>query len=107
MRRVRRAAILLVTLTGLPVLTSCASHSTFHAHGVPPRSLRMAEVVYLAPRSEILREPEPGRTSLYRNLLAAGIKDSEIQDGSVAIGRVYCCGGITTNRDHHPERAFA
>jgi hypothetical protein len=32
--------------------------------------------------------------------MASGVKDSDIRDGSVAQGRVYCCGGKT-------EQAFA
>jgi hypothetical protein len=47
-----------------------------------------------------MQEPKPGGTSVYRNLLAAGVKDSEIKDGSVAIGRAYCCGG-------EADKAFA
>lgn len=52
-------------------------------------ALRLAEVVHPpATRKQIV--------SLglhYENLLAAGIKDSDLRDGSLVEGRMYCCGG--------------
>jgi hypothetical protein len=34
---------------------------------------------------------------LYDAIIASGIKDSEIVDGSVIVARIYCCGGMTEN----------
>ena len=97
----RLAVVVVLAVSVLPILTSCATYSTLHAAAVPPHSLRLAEVVYLVLRREIMREPsETWRDLVYKNLLASGVKDSDIEDGSVAMGRVYCCGGKT-------EKAFA
>jgi hypothetical protein len=49
----------------------------------------LAEVVYLVPRSELVQQSPSG----YKSLIASGVKDEEIRDGTVAFGRVYCCGG--------------
>ncbi|WP_199385460.1 hypothetical protein [Geomesophilobacter sediminis] len=34
---------------------------------------------------------------LYDAILADGIRDSEIVDGSVVMARIFCCGGMTDN----------
>lgn len=94
-RRFRRP-FLLVGLSLLPALTSCATYSALHGANVPPQRLLLAEVVHLVPRSELIQQSPSG----YQSLLASGIKDADIQDGSVAWGRVYCCGGKT-------EQAYA
>jgi hypothetical protein len=69
------------------VLASCASVSRLHPYKVPANSLRLTEVVYLGSREEIVA----ARTT-YQTLLASGIQDSDLQNGSLAAGRVYCCG---------------
>lgn len=74
-----------------PVLTSCATYSALHGANVPPQKLLLSEVVYLVPRSQLLQQSPWG----YKSLLASGVQDAEIKDGSVAWGRVYCCGGKT------------
>ena len=51
-------------------------------------SLRVGEVMAVASRDEIVASGEH-----YRNLLAAGIVDSDLRDGSLVTTRVYCCGG--------------
>ena len=48
--------------------------------------LRVTEVMGLATREEILRLGDN-----LQHLLASGLKDSDLKDGSLAIGRVYCC----------------
>lgn len=70
------------------MLTACANPSVFHAHYVESYSLRLAEVVYVGDRSEYEKNPE-----LMSFLKDFGITDSEITDGSVVVGRTYCCGG--------------
>lgn len=57
---------------------------------VPPKSLRLAQVVEIAKRDEIIEA-----TPLYDALIAAGIKDSDIVDRTVVFARIYCCGGPT------------
>jgi hypothetical protein len=69
-------------------VTSCAGTSRLHRQHVPEGFLRLAEVVTLAQRNEI-QENE----FLYQSILQADIPDSEITDGSVGMGRVFCCGG--------------
>lgn len=69
-------------------LTACAGTSRLHRQHVPEGSLRLAEVVALAQRSEI---EENG--FIYQFLRQADIPDSEITDGSIGMGRVFCCGG--------------
>ena len=42
---------------------------------------------------------------LYNAIISTGIRDSEIVDGSVAVARVYCCGGLT--KDFSSEKVDA
>ena len=81
-----------LTLIGVPVLlTACATTSRLHSAGVPAGSLRLGQVVLLATRQEILtlQELQDSR----RDLLASGIQDADLRDWSLALARVYCCGG--------------
>lgn len=71
-------------------LTSCTS-TILKIY--PPTSddsgfLRLAEVMHLATRQEIVSVG-----ILYDQLLASGISDADLRDGSLAVGRVYCCEG--------------
>ena len=50
--------------------------------------LRVAKVMELATRDEIL-----GLGVHYDTMMASGIRDSDLRDGSLATGQVYCCGG--------------
>lgn len=50
--------------------------------------LRVAKVMQLATREEIL-----DLGVHYDTLVASGIRDSDLSDGSLATGQVYCCGG--------------
>jgi len=49
-------------------------------------TLRLAQVMHTATREEILK-----LTTQRQHLLDSGLKDSDFQDGSLAMGRVYCC----------------
>ena len=53
-------------------------------------TLRLAQVVELATREQILKA---GFVS--QQLLASGLKDSDLKDGSVAVARVNCCHQAT------------
>lgn len=71
------------------LVSSCASVSRLHPivrenAGV----VRVAQVTALANRQQII---EFGVN--YDHLIASEIKDTDLRDGSVAQGRVYCCGG--------------
>jgi hypothetical protein len=73
----------------LLMLCSCATPSKLYPpiaddHGVS----RLGEVMVVATKQEIL--------SLgvhYQNLLASGISEADLRDGSMVEARVYCCGG--------------
>jgi hypothetical protein len=62
--------------------------SPWHAQAVPDGSLRVAEVMHVASREELLK------SGWHREVLnKAGIGDEQLQDGSAIWGRVQCCGG--------------
>jgi len=70
------------------ILISLSSVGNAEKEFAAPGVHRMVEVVYLADRSEIT--DGPGRWA-YDRLIAQGVRDSDIVDGSFAIGRIYCC----------------
>lgn len=85
----RRLISVVFTCAAMMCLSSCATHSKVY----PPISddigvLRLGEVVYLATRNEILT-----LGMHYQNLIASGISEDDIHDGSLVAARVYCCGG--------------
>ena len=70
---------------------TCATSGAGTSRLYPPTkdeagALRVTQVVQLATRQEILAL---GTQMQY--LLASGLKDADLKDGSLAIGRVYCC----------------
>ena len=76
----------------LALLSSCATspRSRLYPEGAPAGSLTVAQVTIRYTRDLILSFPQTSRV-----LLTSGIDESEIRDGSVALGRVNCCGGPT------------
>lgn len=74
------------------VVTGCSNNLRIHSDFVPADSLRLAQVMVLGKRAEIAQEKP-----LFDAILAAGIPDAEIVDGSVAMARIFCCGGLTDN----------
>jgi hypothetical protein len=56
---------------------------------VPAGSLRVAQVIGIAKRADILK------LEAYKTILAAGVSDSDLVDGSILMSRIYCCGGPT------------
>jgi hypothetical protein len=82
-----------VQLTALVIMTciACGVSSTRTSKLYPPSKdeaggLRVTQVMALATREEILR-----LGAGLQELLASGLKDSDLKDGSLAMGRVYCC----------------
>jgi hypothetical protein len=72
-------------------LLACAVSSAGTSKLYPPSkdqagALRLAQVMTTATREEILR-----LTTQREHLLASGLQDSDFKDGSLAMGRVYCC----------------
>ena len=77
------AAMLLI------LVASCANTSRIHSgHGVPEGYHQATEVVYLASKEEIMRTPDA-----YDVVRSAGVEDGDIRNGSIAFGRIFCCGG--------------
>src|SRR5215831_1051779 len=48
--------------------------------------LRLTQIMAVATRDDILKSGES-----LQHLLASGLKDSDLRDGSLAMGRIYCC----------------
>ena len=83
----KRQAAVLVLITCLAYTVSNAGTSRLY----PPSkdqagALRLAQVMRTATREEILK-----LTTQREHLLASGLQDSDFKDGSLAVGRVYCC----------------
>ncbi|MBI3621521.1 MAG: hypothetical protein HY208_04965 [Nitrospirae bacterium] len=80
----------LCALMGCLLIVSCASILRIQYDEVPANSLHLGEAMVVFHRSDVLKdESKP----TYAALLAAGIKDSDIKDGSLVFVRIYCCGG--------------
>ena len=71
------------------LLAGCSAGLKVYPTDVPPNSLRLGEVSSLASKKDI---KSMGKT--YQALLASGIKDADIQNGSLGSARVFCCGGL-------------
>ena len=68
--------------------TACTSVPRIYTDKLPPGSHRLAQVMVLGTRKELV-ETKDAHDILSR----AGIPDAEIRDGSVVLARIYCCGG--------------
>jgi hypothetical protein len=79
-----------LVLSLLPVLAGCSKPLRIQSDFVPPGSLRVAQVTMFAQREDILKSE-----ALYKSIIAAGVADSDLVDGSVVVARIYCCGGIS------------
>lgn len=55
---------------------------------VPPDALRLVQTMLVGSRDDILAVP-----AWHQALLDSGIPEADIRDGSLAVGRIYCCGG--------------
>lgn len=74
-------------LTLLMFVQGCATTTRLHDADVPSGSLRVGQVMGLSPHSGILQ------ASWYPYVRAAGIKDSDLEDNTIALARIFCCGG--------------
>src|SRR5262245_42105115 len=70
-------------------MPGCASAPRIQVDRVPAGSLRLAQVIALGTREQVLEDRKS-----YDLLLESGISDAEINGNCVGIGRVYCCGGL-------------
>lgn len=69
-----------------------------YSSDVPPGSLKLIQVMDVASREDMLQ----GKI-FYEELINTGIPDSDIRDGSMVVGRIYCCGGTA----ELPTRQYA
>ena len=101
---VRKNAAILVASFLAFVLAGCTlgytafegdTYSKLHADFVPVNSLRLVQVRVLGTRDGLVnaRKLDQDDTTLYQELIALGIPDEDIRDGSVGNGEVMCCGG--------------
>lgn len=81
-------SIFMVLFSSL-LMSGCSSTLKIHSDFIPAGSLRLAQVTVIANRAQIVTEGK----ETYDAMIASGIKDSDIVDGSVVIARIYCCGG--------------
>ena len=87
-----KASSVFAVATIILLATGCATdHPRVYYSEVSYKSHQVAEVRHLGSREEIVAVP-----TLYKGLLSAGLSDQDIQNGSVVIGRIYCCGGKGT-----------
>jgi hypothetical protein len=94
-RRIEKFNLPLLVVAAIATVStfSCSSvygerGSFFHGTAVPEGSHRLVEVSLMATRDQIVGEP-----FVYESLKLHRVTDSQITDGSVAGGRVFCCGG--------------
>jgi len=75
----------------LMICLGCAVSNAETSKLYPPSkeeagALRLAQIMQTATREESLK-----LTTQREHLLASGLQDSDFKDGSLAMGRVYCC----------------
>lgn len=73
----------------LPALVLAASSRLYPSSKKEAGALKLAQVMGLANRGDIV-----GLKKDYQRLLDSGLPDSALVDRSVGSGRVYCCGGL-------------
>ena len=81
----------------LPTMLSaaCASGTVidkYQSDYVPAGSLRLGQVIKIATGEEVLENKQ-----LHNLVSTSGVSDAEINQGSVVLARVFCCGGLTRN----------
>jgi hypothetical protein len=88
----RSTRLKLCVLAFVPIMLVGCVDRRIQDDYVPAGSLRLAQIGKYFTRADVLGEPEA------RNLLlACGVKEQEISDHSLALVRVYCCGGAIEN----------
>jgi len=82
----RQAAVLFLMVYLAWTVASAATSRLYPPSKDEAGSLRLAQVMETATREEILK-----LTTQREHLIASGLQDSDFKDGSLAVGRVYCC----------------
>lgn len=90
----RRLAIIKSAILCISVVlfqTGCTHVASLRVYpdDVPAGSLRLVQAIIVGSRTDIV----DNSNEWYQALLASGITDDAIIDGSVAVGRIFCCGG--------------
>ncbi len=81
--------LFLLSLLFLALMVSgCAKVQRIQSEYIPENYSRLGEIVLIASKEEILKHD-----NLVHSLSTAGLSKMEIQDGNVAIARIFCCGG--------------
>jgi hypothetical protein len=86
--RLRSSVPLLLTIILLPACSTPPLR--IQSDDVPAGSLRVAQLVAIAKREDIVQSKDE-----YKAIIAAGVADSDLQNGSVVVARIYCCGGVS------------
>ena len=87
MEPIRKSSLILAFASLCLTASSFAATSRLHPpHKNQTGALRVTQVSQLASREQILRDPN------YTLLLASGLEDAELRDGSLGVGKTFCCG---------------
>ena len=87
-REVRMKKIIWIVISSI-ICSACSTPLRIQSDIVPVGSLRVAEVVSIGTREDILK------AEAYKAIITAGVADSELVDGSIVMARVFCCGGLS------------
>lgn len=79
-------AVLLIMISLACTVSNAGTSKLYPPQKDESGALRLAQVMTTATREEILK-----LTVQREHLLASGLQDSDFKDGSLAMGRVYCC----------------
>jgi hypothetical protein len=69
-------------------MVGCAGTSRLYPNAPPEKALHLVEVMILATSANI-----QNNRYMYEPLAAAGIHEAKNRDGSIGVGRVFCCDG--------------
>lgn len=71
------------------IITGCSTSLAINSDFVvPDNSLRLAQVMEIENRALVVQSKK-----VYETIIASGVRDSNITDGSIVVARIYCCGG--------------
>lgn len=83
------------------LVTGCSTTLRIHSDFIPAGSLRLAQVMDIGKRADILQSKE-----LYDAIISSGIKDTEVADESIVVARIFCCGGLSENLSSEKTNAI-
>lgn len=85
------------------LLVSCSAQPLrIQTSFVPPGSLRLAQIMAFGKRDDVVQSK-----AMLSSIIASGVTDADIQDGSIALARIYCCGGMTDSLSSEKFNALA